>query len=87
MPIAWEMGVGCGVTSYNQKLYFALVADAKAAPDVDRLGNFLTEAYVELRAAAGVTPSELPAIATEAVERPRRRAAAGAGQPLAADAG
>ena len=87
MPIAWEMGVGCGVTSYNQKLYFALVADAKAAPDVDRLGNFLTEAYVELRAAAGVTPSELPAIATEAVERPRRRAAAGAGQPLVADAG
>jgi len=87
MPIAWEMGVGCAVTSYNQKLYFGLVADAKAAPDVERLGDFLTEAYVELRSAARVAASELPAIAAEAGERPRRRAAAGAGQPLAADAG
>ena len=27
MPLAWEMGVGCGVTSYDQKLYFGLIAD------------------------------------------------------------
>jgi hypothetical protein len=87
VPIAWEMGVGCAVTSYNQKLYFGLVADAKAAPDVGRLGDFLTEAYVELRSAAGVAASELPTIAADVGERPRRRAAAGAGQPLAADAG
>ena len=87
MPIAWEMGVGCAVTSYNQKLYFCLMADAKAAQDVKRLGDFLTEAYVELRSAAGVAASELPTIAVEAAERPRRRAAASAGQPLAADAG
>jgi diacylglycerol O-acyltransferase len=86
MPITWEMGVGCAVTSYNQKLYFALMADAKAAPDVERLGAFLTEAYVELRSAAGVAPSELPVIAAEALARPQRRAAV-AGQPLAADAG
>jgi len=87
VPIAWEMGVGCAVTSYNQKLYFGLLADAQAAPDVQRLGDFLTEAYVELRSAAGVTPSELPNIVAQERERPRRRAAAGAGQPLAADAG
>jgi hypothetical protein len=87
VPIAWEMGVGCAVTSYNQKLYFGLVADAQAAPDVDRLGDFLTEAYVELRAAAGVSPSELPVIAAEPEEQPLRRAAAGTSQPLAADAG
>ncbi len=87
VPIAWEMGIGCAVTSYNHKLYFGLVADAKAAPDVGRLGDFLTEAYVELRSAAGVAASELPTIAADVGERPRRRAAAGAGQPLAADAG
>ncbi len=87
VPIAWEMGVGCAVTSYNQKLYFGLVADAQATPDVDRLGDFLTESYVELRAAAGVAPSELPAIAAEVGERPKRRAAAEVGEPLAADAG
>jgi diacylglycerol O-acyltransferase len=87
VPIAWEMGVGCAVTSYNQKLYFGLIADAQAAPDVDRLGDFLTEAYVELRAAAGVAPSELPTIAAEPEERPQRRAAAGTTESLAADAG
>lgn len=86
MPIAWEIGVGCAVTSYNQKLYFGLMADAAAAPDVERLGDFLTEAYVELRSAAGVAPSELPAVAAEAAEQPRRRAATAAGQRLAADA-
>jgi hypothetical protein len=81
------MGVGCAVTSYNQKLYFGLMADAQAAPDVERLAGFLTEAYVELRSAAGVAPSELPAIAVETEEQAPRRAAAGSGQPLAADAG
>lgn len=86
VPIAWEMGVGCAVTSYNQKLYFGLMADAKAAPDVDRLGSFLTEAYVELRAAAGVTPAEEPAMREKPAER-RQRPAAAAGQALAADAG
>jgi WS/DGAT/MGAT family acyltransferase len=90
VPIAWEMGVGCAVTSYNQKLYFGLMADAQAAPDVDRLGDFLAQAYVELRSAAGVTPIE-EVVATavpEATERPKRkRAAPGRASPLAADAG
>ncbi len=86
VPIAWEMGVGCAVTSYNQRLYFCLMADAKAAPDVDRLGDFLTEAYVELRSAAGVASSELPAVAVERPARVRKRATSAAGQTLAADA-
>ncbi len=91
VPIAWEMGVGCAVTSYNQKLYFGLMADAQAAPDVDRLGDFLAQAYVELRSAAGVTPIEAAEVAAAAeapARRPRRKRAAPAqGQPLAADAG
>ncbi len=91
VPIAWEMGVGCAVTSYNHKLYFGLMADAQAAPDVDRLGDFLAQAYVELRSAAGVTPIEAAEVAAAAeapARRPRRKRAAPAqGQPLAADAG
>jgi WS/DGAT/MGAT family acyltransferase len=84
VPIAWEMGVGCAVTSYNQKLYFGLMADAQAAPDVDRLGNFLTESYVEMRSAAGVAISE--ATDVEQPVRRQKRAAPAAGQTLAADA-
>lgn len=86
-PIAWEMGVGCAVTSYNQKLYFGLMADASAAPDVDRLATFLTDAYAELRGAAGVPMSELPQIGVESRGKPRARPAPAAGQSLAADAG
>ncbi len=83
------MGVGCAVTSYNQKLYFGLIADAKAAPDVDRLGDFLHQSYVELRSAAGVAATEAATVAakTEARPKPRRRAAPAKEQPLAADAG
>ena len=88
VPIAWEMGVGCAVTSYNQKLYFGLMADAKAAPDVDRLGDFLAQAYVELRSAADVAPAEAPAtVARKAAARPRKRSAPATEQPMAADAG
>src|SRR3989304_5429895 len=50
VPIAWEMGIGFAITSYNQKLYFGLMADAGAAPDVERLGGFLAQADVGLRA-------------------------------------
>ena len=90
VPIAWEMGVGCAVTSYNQKLYFGLMADAKAAPDVDRLGDFLQQSYVELRSAAGVTATEAETtVAPKTKARPKshKRAAPAKEQSLAADAG
>src|SRR3990170_1839255 len=53
-PPLWGMGINCGVMSYNGRLYFGLVADAQAAPDVERLRDFLDQSYVELRVAAGV---------------------------------
>jgi diacylglycerol O-acyltransferase len=89
VPIAWEMGIGCAVTSYNQKLYFALMADTQAAPDVDRLNDFLRQSYVELRNAAGVSPSQLPEISIEvpAAQPKKRRAGRAASESMAADAG
>jgi WS/DGAT/MGAT family acyltransferase len=90
MPIAWEMGVGCGITSYNQKLYFGLIADPNAAPDVTRLKEFLDQAFVELRSAAGIAKSDLPKMGENAPRstpgRRRRSAAPTAGHALAADA-
>ena len=43
VPIAWDMGLACGVTSYNQMLYFGLIADARApiAQLEERLGESL----------------------------------------------
>lgn len=89
VPLGWEMGVGCGVTSYDQKLYFGLMADPNAAPDVARLKEFLDQAFVELRSAAGVARSDLPemgATPQPASTRRRRAAAPVAGQRMAADA-
>lgn len=89
VPIAWEMGIGCGVTSYDQKLYFGLMADPQAAADVGRLKEFLDQAVVELRSAAGVSKSDLPevGVAEEEVGARRRRSTAPARtQAMAADA-
>ena len=91
MPLAWEMGVGCGVTSYDQKLYFGLMADPNAAPDVARLKEFVEQAFVELRSAAGVDRSDLPQMGaarqTTRTGSRRRGSAAAAGERMAADAG
>ena len=57
VPIAWEMGIGCAIASYNGTLYLGLTSDLGAAPDAHRLSDHLVESYVELRDAAGVSPA------------------------------
>lgn len=89
VPIGWEMGVGCGVTSYDQKLYFGLIADTQAAPDVVRLKEFLDQSFVELRSAAVVTRLEMPNVShahSDGSSQRRRTAAAAQVQAMAADA-
>jgi diacylglycerol O-acyltransferase len=54
LPIALEMGVSCGITSYDQRLFISFIADGNAAPDVDKLMDFMRECFIELRAAAEV---------------------------------
>jgi diacylglycerol O-acyltransferase / wax synthase len=59
VPIAWEMGIGCAIMSYNGTLFLGLNADTGAAPDAHLLSTYLVESYRELRSAAGVrTPRE-----------------------------
>ena len=48
------MGISCGVTSYDQKLFFTLMADGACAPDVDTLMKFHRDSFCELRDAAAV---------------------------------
>jgi WS/DGAT/MGAT family acyltransferase len=89
IPLGWEMGISLGVTSYDQKLYFGLMADAEDGSDVKRLRDFMDQSYVELRNAAGVAKSDLPTLGFAAKEEAprRRRAAPVAAEALAADAG
>jgi WS/DGAT/MGAT family acyltransferase len=60
VPLAFDMGLGVGVTSYNQRLYFGLMADPKAVPDIDVLKGYVDESFLELRRAAGVSATDLP---------------------------
>jgi WS/DGAT/MGAT family acyltransferase len=61
VPLGWDMGIGCAVSSYNHRMYFGLTADPSAAPDVGRLKEFLDQSYEELRAAAGSEKSKATA--------------------------
>jgi WS/DGAT/MGAT family acyltransferase len=90
VPLAFEMGVGCGVTSYDQRIFFGLMADEDCAADVDRIKEFLDQAFVELRSAAGVGRSDLPqmgAVPPLPATVRRRRASGATTEALAADAG
>ena len=49
VPTGYDLGVGCAVHSYDGKLFFGLIADSEAAPDVDRLRDFLDISFQELR--------------------------------------
>lgn len=48
VPTGYDLGVGCAVHSYDGKLFFGLIADTEAAPDVERLRDFLTLSFQEL---------------------------------------
>jgi diacylglycerol O-acyltransferase len=54
VPTGWDLGVGCAVHSYDGKLFFGLLADTDAAPDVDRLRDFLVLSFEELRRSAAL---------------------------------
>jgi hypothetical protein len=49
VPTGWDLGVGCAVHSYDGKLFFGFIADTEAAPDADRLRDFLALSFQELR--------------------------------------
>jgi WS/DGAT/MGAT family acyltransferase len=70
VPIAWSMGIGCAVTSYDQSLYIGLTADRQAAPDVDLLREGIERAWTDLRAAAGQQTISLTQQPSETTQEP-----------------
>jgi WS/DGAT/MGAT family acyltransferase len=81
VPLSMDMGLGVGVTSYNQRLYFGLMVDPKAMPDVDLLKECLDESFLELRAAAGVDAADLPELANVRSSNGEARASAPVREP------
>jgi diacylglycerol O-acyltransferase len=67
IPLSGRRAVSIGVTSYNGKVFFGIVADRDAVPDVDVLAQCLDDARVEL---------------VESVESRRGRAPRGRQRPV-----
>jgi WS/DGAT/MGAT family acyltransferase len=55
VPVGFQMGLGCAIYSYDQRLFVGLTADVAACPDVELVLADLEQAFDELRDAAGVT--------------------------------
>ncbi len=58
VPIGTEMGFCCAIQSYDGTFYIGLTADSAVVPDVARIREFIDQAFVELRQAAGVSPAQ-----------------------------
>jgi diacylglycerol O-acyltransferase / wax synthase len=80
VPTGWDLGVGCAVSSYDGKLFFGLIADTNAAPDVQQLQDFLVESFHELQRSA----AKRKARSSEAAKRGAAERPAETRQPLAA---
>ena len=54
VPTGYELGIGCAAQSYAGKIFFGLTSDSHAAPDADRLRDYIQISFAELCRAMGV---------------------------------
>ena len=52
VPLGATLGYGVAILSYNQNLYFGLMAEPRLMPDVEQMKHFVSEVFEELKAAA-----------------------------------
>ena len=60
IPLSGHRAVSIGVTSYRGKVFFGIVADREAVPDVDVLGQCIIDALEELVETVGPRRSRAP---------------------------
>ena len=59
VPLAGTLGYGVAIVSYNQSLFFGLMADPRMMPDVDFMKSCIAGAFEELKTAAQkIMPAE-----------------------------
>jgi len=62
VPLAADLGIGVGITSFDKALFMGIMSDPAIVPDVDAIGRACDAEFIALREAAGVAPSDLPAM-------------------------
>jgi WS/DGAT/MGAT family acyltransferase len=60
VPLAGDLGIGVGVTSYNTGLYIGVMADPSIIGDVDRIRDLIDDEFRVLRYMADVPVTDLP---------------------------
>ena len=54
VPASWDVGVTLAIQSYDRKLFFSFTIDPQAAPDGERMKEFLDASFLALCKAAKV---------------------------------
>lgn len=75
VPTGYDLGVGCAAYSYDGKLCFGLIADTHAAPDVDRLRDFLVLSFRDLQRSAAKKKARGAKRAARAVQKQEEQSA------------
>lgn len=84
VPLAGDLGIGVGITSFDKGLYLGVMCDPDILPDVDVIAEYCADEFRRLREAAGVEVDDLPQIG---VRKPRKTAAPRAGTPQSTPVG
>lgn len=83
LPVTLGMGISCGITSYDQRLCYTLMADEACAPDVQMLSRLFKESFEELRQAAAVKQRDYIEFGPNGRHAPQRKDAEAAEVPRA----
>jgi WS/DGAT/MGAT family acyltransferase len=60
VPLAADLGIGVGITSYDKGLYLGIMSDPDIINDVDLIKDYVDEEFRLLRTLAEVPESDLP---------------------------
>jgi hypothetical protein len=56
--LAGQLGYGVAITSYNQNMFISMTAESRMLPDVERMREFVRDAFEELKQRAPVSVRE-----------------------------
>lgn len=68
VPLAGDMGLGVGITSFDKALYMGIMCDPNLLDDIEKVAEYAADEFRMLREAAGVPVDDLPQIGA----RPKR---------------
>jgi WS/DGAT/MGAT family acyltransferase len=83
VPLAADLGIGVGITSYDKALYLGVMADPEIIDDVEEIRRYVSEEFRLLKTLADVPDSNLPDFA--APRNGNGHSANGAGEPRVGD--